>query len=290
MTKDAFEPVVGHAEAVRALRAHLERTGGSGSTLLVGPTGTGRAFLARRTAHAILGEGALIEAGNHPDWNVLEPAEGIAGVREATQRLQRRAARGPRQVLLVKDADELSRDALNALLKTLEEPPAGAAILLTARGTHDLPETVVSRCRVVRVAPLDETETRTVLARAGVPEDLAADAEGSPGRARYLHARKVLPDVEKLVAAVRHPASDPLGLVDKVVRRRKDEDPREFRRRLRATLEAVAGRLRRDLPESETALRGVVEALGSLGANASPGIVLSELVLSPWKTPSRPSA
>ena len=86
---------------------------------------------------------------------------------------------------------------------------------------------------------------------------------------------------ETLLSLLRGGATDPLGQVDKLVRKRPNEDAAHQRRRLREILSVVATRLRRELPESETLLRSVVEALGSLGSNANPGILFSELVLTP---------
>jgi DNA polymerase III gamma/tau subunit len=161
----AFAAVRGQEHAVAALAGRLARTGGSGSTLIVGPEGVGRHLLAMCAAKAILGtEGAaLVDAGRHPDLVSLTPDAGIDGVREAIIALQRRPAMAPRQVLVLRDADRMSNEAHNALLKTLEEPPAGAAVFVVAEDPSRLPETVVSRCAVVRARALTEEEVAAVL-------------------------------------------------------------------------------------------------------------------------------
>ncbi len=287
MTDAMFADVVGQDAACRSLRAHIARTGGSGSILLAGPSGTGRAFLARRLAHALLGEPALIDAGRHPDYTELVSSDGIAGVREATRRLQRKPSRAPRQMLLVRGADHLSTDALNALLKTLEEPPADAAIVLTARSPHDLLETVVSRCKTVRLTALTNEETRTVLQRHGVANEAAAklaeDAGGAPGRALYYHEANLIEDADALLHVMQGPTSDPLAVTEKLVRRRKDEDGKAIRHRLGETLRIVARRLQANAATHESALRQVIESLRSLDANANPSIVLADLALHAWK-------
>jgi len=181
--RGGFDTVVGQAAAVAALRAHLARTGGQGSTLISGPEGTGRFLLARGAAVEILGDATLVDAGTHPDLTVLTPDMGIDGVRDALGGLSRRPLTGPRQVLLVRDLDRFHEDVHHFLLKTLEEPPAGAAIFLVAEEPALLPPTVLSRCRFVRTVPLPEADAAAVLARSGAPREAAADAEGSPGRA-----------------------------------------------------------------------------------------------------------
>jgi len=284
----AFAGIVGQDRAAAALRSDLSRTGGSGSILLLGPEGVGRYRLARAAAVEILGGGqrgqVQVEAGTHPDFLQLEPGAGIDGVREAIAALQRRPALGPRQVLLVRDADRLVGAALNALLKTLEEPPLGAAVLVIACDAHLLPETVVSRCRVYRARPLREAEVAEVLERAGAPGELARFAEGSPGRALYRHRCGLSEPAERLADVLLHRRSDPLGVAEAIVRRRKGEERKEQRRRLEEILSETAARLRPGLPGTEEALRFVVGALGSLIANANPGLLFADLALLQWKT------
>jgi len=278
-----FDGIAGQARAIVALERQLARFGGAGSTLIVGPEGVGRFTLAHRAAIAILGDRPQVEAFTHPDLTLLEPEAGIDGVRGAAEALARRPARAPRQVLLVRDADRFSGEAHNALLKTLEEPPGEAGIFLTAADLTLLPETVVSRCRVVRARALDDAETARVLAARGAPVEGAADAEGSPGRALYHAAHGVGEQAAALVALLDGQAEDPLGEVERLVRRRKEEETAAFRRRLVEVGRVAAARLRRRLPESENRLRALVECLGSLGRNANPGIALADLALIPWK-------
>ena len=286
----SFSAVVGQDAAVAALEAHLARTGGAGSTLIVGEEGVGRYLLARCAARRILGDDALVEAGRHPDLALLDPTEGIDGVRATVTTLQRRPALADRQVLLVRDADRFGTEALNALLKTLEEPPGGAAIFLVASDPALLPETVVSRCRVVRARALTEAETARVLEGLDVPPELARDAAGAPGRALFHHEHGVGADATRLVELLLRRCPDPLAEADALVKKRKEEESRDHRRRLQEILRVAATRLRRDLPDTEYALRLAVEALGSVNANANPGILFAELALTPWRRNNSPRA
>jgi hypothetical protein len=279
----AFESVVGQGAAVAALEGQLARTGGAGSTLIVGPEGVGRFLLAHCAARAILGSPALVDAGRHPDLSVLEPDSGIDGVRDAAVALQRRPATAPRQVLIVRDADRLSIEAHNALLKLLEEPPAGAAVFVVAADLTLLPETVVSRCRLVRARALTDEETAVVLRGIGVPDDASRDAEGSPGRACFHHEASVGADADRLLEVLEKPRPDALATAESLARRRPKEESAAHRHRMREVLRVVAARLRRRLPGSEPLLRSVVDALRSLTANANAGIVLADLALLPWQ-------
>jgi len=91
---------------------------------------------------------------------------------------------------IVDDADRLSLAAQNALLKTLEEPPGQALMVLVTAAPGALLPTVRSRCQRVLFQPLSEVEVRAILVAGGVTADqaaaLAAAADGSPGRALAL--------------------------------------------------------------------------------------------------------
>ncbi len=106
------------------------------------------------------------------------------------------AADGGRRVVIVDPADALNRNAANALLKLLEEPPAGAVLLLVSHQPGRLLPTIRSRCRTLRFAPLAPGGLAAALAQAGIDlpgepgalDALAALGEGSAGRAAGLLA------------------------------------------------------------------------------------------------------
>jgi DNA polymerase-3 subunit delta' len=94
-----------------------------------------------------------------------------------------------RRVVIIDSVDDLERAGANALLKNLEEPPAGTIFLLVSHAPGRLLPTIRSRCRVLRFAPLDDAAMTSVL-NANLPEidpderaALIATANGSPGNA-----------------------------------------------------------------------------------------------------------
>ncbi|WP_431470371.1 DNA polymerase III subunit delta' [Sphingosinithalassobacter sp. LHW66-3] len=94
-----------------------------------------------------------------------------------------------RRVVVVDSADDLERSAANALLKILEEPPAGTIFLLVSHSPGRLLPTIRSRCRLLRFEPLSDAQITAIL-RAELPDASAAEidalkraGEGSPGRA-----------------------------------------------------------------------------------------------------------
>ncbi|MES2057314.1 MAG: DNA polymerase III subunit delta' [Pseudomonadota bacterium] len=191
--------------------------------LFAGPEGVGKASFARIAALRLLAEGAnpgalppgydvpegdrtraLIAAGSHPDYRELtrQPKDAdkpgqdlarsipIAQVRALGPMFATTPSMSSRRIVLIDAIDEVERPgASNALLKSLEEPPAGTIFLLISHAPGRLLPTIRSRCRLLRFDPLDDVAMERVL-RAQLPD--AKDAEiaalvtagqGSPGRA-----------------------------------------------------------------------------------------------------------
>ena len=176
-----------HARAV--LGAALAPGGApSHAYLFSGPAGSGKRTVARAFATALLTDGVAdpqgaalrVAHGAHPDltWVVPASAAGIL-VGDVDEAVVAGAARTPfeasRRVFVIEDADELNDQAANRMLKTLEEPPSFAhLILLTSRPGEVLP-TIASRCQPVRfdAPPVEQIAAR--LERQGI-EPAAADA------------------------------------------------------------------------------------------------------------------
>ncbi len=174
-----------HARAV--LAAALPPDGApSHAYLFSGPAGSGKAAVARAFAAALLTDGVpdvagaavRVEHGVHPDLTWVAPgsAAGIL-VGDVDEAVVAGAARtpfeAPRRVFVIEDADELNDQAANRMLKTLEEPPSFAhLILLTSRPGEVLP-TIASRCQEVRFAAPSVQEIAARLVGRGVGAPLA---------------------------------------------------------------------------------------------------------------------
>lgn len=190
--------------------------------LIGGPRGVGKATLAWKIATFLLAEPAadglfgtpppptsldvspdqpdarLVQSGAHPRLYVVRrPYDDTAGklksditvdaVRGLKGFFHLSAADGGRRVVIVDAADELNRNAANAILKELEEPPALTTILLIAHQPSRLLPTIRSRCRALRCAPLGSADLERALTQAGqtisAPDALAALSGGSAGDA-----------------------------------------------------------------------------------------------------------
>jgi DNA polymerase-3 subunit delta' len=172
------------------------------------PAGRGRASAAPRCACC---DGCVqIAAGVHPDFNYVARAANrsdvlIEQVRVLIDHLGVRPARAPRRVAIIDDAETLNLPAQNALLKTLEEPPGATMIFLVSDNERALLDTIRSRARPVRFAPLATAEVAAILlARGGLAADrartLARLARGSAGRALTLAGGDAPPAIDLLKA------------------------------------------------------------------------------------------
>ncbi len=193
-------PIIGHTWAVDLLARSIKSGHISHAYLFTGPEGVGKTTLARVFAQALLCEGEEppcgecrscrhVAAGVHPDMRLVEPHEGllrIEQVREVTREASRRPVEARRRVFILTHMERAHPAAANALLKTLEEPPAHVVIILTAPSEEAILPTLVSRCRVMALRPVPEEEIRRALEeRWGDPPErarlLARLSGGRPG-------------------------------------------------------------------------------------------------------------
>lgn len=210
--------LIGHAAAEAAFAGALASGALHHAWLLVGPEGVGKASFARAAGRTLLGQhpqtDALLAARSHPDFQLIErevwdksspprivpyderkpedaPARSIriAQVRMLQAVLAKAPSLSNRRAIVIDSADDLERNAANALLKSLEEPPAGTVFFLVSHAPGRLLPTIRSRCRVLRFSALGKGDLRRALAQA-LPEADAAEldglvtaGEGSPGRA-----------------------------------------------------------------------------------------------------------
>lgn len=196
-----WERITGQDRAVALLQRAAQRP--VHAYLLVGPRGSGVDDAARCFAAAVVAPDGderaerLVLRGMHPDVVEVEPERTVISVQQVRDEIVVEAARAPiegdRKVIIVFEAERLSDESANAMLKTLEEPPPHAHFVLVTDNADELLETVRSRCQRVDFAPLDEQAINETLTREGVDADAAALAVslagGQLGRARELAGR-----------------------------------------------------------------------------------------------------
>ena len=127
--------------------------------LITGASGSGKRILAAGVAELVNGApAAKVFAGGASDIHLASPESksrriGIDQLRELEHALQMRARDGRRKVAIVSDADRMGAQAANAFLKTLEEPPNNSLLLLLSSIPEVLPDTILSRCIAIPLAP-----------------------------------------------------------------------------------------------------------------------------------------
>ena len=241
--------IIGHVEAVDRLRGAIDSGRVGHAYLIAGPDGVGKTTLALEFARALMclrrddgiacGEcdscrriSSDRERRSHPDLTVADVewqstlfGNRAGGVR---QRLSIEAVRWLRQdivsrpvlsrwkVQIVDDADRLSAAAPDAFLKTLEEPPASAVIILVATSLEAIPETIRSRCQQIQLGLAPRSDIVAALLDRGVLEDraeaIASIARGRIATAFDLAARpEALEDWQSGVSEAFSYLSEPLG-------------------------------------------------------------------------------
>lgn len=174
-------PVIGHDWAVRHLARALRHGRTRHAYLITGPSRIGKTRLALAFAAALNCTGAEPPCGEcractltlkraHPDLTILEAAqEGgtlkIDDVRDLQQVLSLRPYEARRRVALLRRFNEATPQAMDALLKTLEEPAPNTVLLLTADSPDALLPTIVSRCQPIHLRPLPIETVRAALER-----------------------------------------------------------------------------------------------------------------------------
>ena len=197
--------ITGHATQLATLTQALEQDRLHHAYVFIGPEGIGKRTLAFCLTKAIhcaesahdfcgaCGSCVKIENRNHPDVRLIEPLAGkkdisIEQVRALEKELNYRAFSGQKKIAIIDPAASMNFSAQNALLKTLEEPPAGSMLILIATSAGGLLPTLLSRCLRLTFTPLTEADvTRHLVERKRMSAEraklLASISLGSLGRA-----------------------------------------------------------------------------------------------------------
>ena len=204
MTAHDFRRLVGHEPTQAGLRAAGRREPFP-SLVFSGPTGLGKRLTAiwyaaflncldqdQAAPCGVCNSCRKSLSGGHPDLQFATVPDnktviGVGEIREAIHQLEYAPFEGNFRVLVVENAEKLTDEAQNALLKTLEEPPKTAVIVLVTPLFGALIPTVVSRCRAVRFSLLTQETIAGLLrqngAESSVANDLARLGRGVPGLA-----------------------------------------------------------------------------------------------------------
>lgn len=145
----------------------------------------------------------------HPDLHIIEPDGAfikIDQIRELQRELSLRPFQARRKACIIKNADRLHAAAANALLKTLEEPPGEALIILVTTNKSAVLPTINSRCQVVSFTPLSVDILEQILEQQGNDQETAAVAaalaDGSASRAMKIATEEVITERQSIIPAI----------------------------------------------------------------------------------------
>jgi len=207
-----FEQIVGQSFLVENMKNSFQKGRIVHAYLLRGPKGSGKRTFAAEIARALNCKSTGDKpcdacssclktlSGNHPDIKRIgiRPDKTriiIEQIRELQSDIQIKPYEGNYKVYIIENANEMTVDAQNCLLKTLEEPPPYGVIFLLADSAEGLLPTIESRCQIIRLKRVGvEDITRVLRKRCGLPEEkarlIASLSDGLVGRALELAEHK----------------------------------------------------------------------------------------------------
>jgi len=139
--------VVGQPHITKTLEQSISKDRISHAYLFTGPRGVGKTSVARILARRVNNLSATEDIGSHLDIIEIDAASnrGVDEMRNLREKISSAPSNLKYKVYIIDEAHMLTREAFNALLKTLEEPPAHAIFILATTEAHKLPDTIISR-------------------------------------------------------------------------------------------------------------------------------------------------
>ena len=199
MSKGAFTSIIGHETACDVLSRMIKNERLTHAFLFIGPSSVGKTTVAKALLREVMGKGVVLDA--HPDVVVLERLEdektgkkktalSVKQIRALRERLSMSAIDGGWKVVLIEEAELLTTAAANALLKTLEEPSGKTMIILCAPAVSSVPQTIASRCQLLRFHLVSREVITQSLVERGLTKTQAKQfatlSAGRPGRSLRL--------------------------------------------------------------------------------------------------------
>ena len=200
----SFNSIIGQEEAIEILQDEIEKDRISHAYLFSAKEGSGKSKLAFEFAKASFCEEVLLDScgscincrkmdhHNHPDFKTISVLEdktaiSIDQIRELKKEIAYKPYDSDHKIYIIESAEKLTKEAANSLLKTLEEPPSFATIVLLVEDSGKLLPTLVSRCQQIKLSSVSQQKIKDLLLEEGLnneqAEIVSSAAAGSPGKA-----------------------------------------------------------------------------------------------------------
>ena len=173
-----FENIVGNNKIKELLKNSIENQKTSHSYLFIGIEGIGKKMIAMEFAKAILcideknkccnkcKSCIEFDSNNNPDFKIIEPDGNsikIEQIREMQNKIIEKPIISSKKVYVINDSDKMTKEAQNCLLKTLEEPPEFATIILIGSNESTYLSTIKSRCMILHFEKISNSELKEIL-------------------------------------------------------------------------------------------------------------------------------
>jgi DNA polymerase-3 subunit gamma/tau len=174
----SLDEIVGQEHITTTLKNAIKSGAISHAYLLTGPRGVGKTSIARILAHELNG---LDYTGEDVHLDIIEidaaSNRGIDEIRDLREKVHIAPTRSKYKVYIIDEVHMLTTPAFNALLKTLEEPPAHVIFILATTEVHKLPETIISRTQRYAFRPVEQAKVIDHLAFIAKQEKIKVDKE-----------------------------------------------------------------------------------------------------------------
>lgn len=214
-----FDDIIGNDKIKQSLKNVIIENRISHSYMFVGIEGIGKQMMAKDFAQIILctnekerGCGqckSCIEfmSHNHPDFLYLEPDGSsikIEQIRYLQKKIQEKPIISDKKVYIINDADKMTKEAQNCLLKTLEEPPEYGVIILVGSNENAFLNTIKSRCMIISFKPIEQKYVKQYMEETygmtTLSQNMLDSFQGSIGKAIKLKDKKdQYENIEKLI-------------------------------------------------------------------------------------------
>ena len=218
-----FEKIIGNDKIKNEIEKSVKERKTSHSYLFIGTDGIGKKMIAKEFAKMILclNENKYcnkckscieFDSNNNPDFLYIEPEENslkIEQIRELQKKIQEKPIISSNKVYIINDADKMTQEAQNCLLKTLEEPPDFATIILIGSNENSFLGTIKSRCMIIHFEPIENSKIVEYLKKEygfdNINKNLIEAFQGSIGKAiklkdkqeEYANLEEIIDEIDK---------------------------------------------------------------------------------------------